>query len=72
MIDHTDRPTLSGWTDVTPGTQVYSDEHSGGRTGKWSGMGSRDQAHTNGIESFWSLLKRCGHIPQMSKKRAAM
>ena len=66
--DKTDAATLQGFiaSRVSPGTQVYTDEaracegmpfpheavkHSVGEY-------VRDQAHTNGIESFWSLLKR--------------
>lgn len=67
-----DRPTTveSGvLTYVRPGTTVYSDGHSGyyflndfGYDHDWvnHGVGEyvRGQAYTNGIESFWSLLKR--------------
>ena len=78
-IEHTDRPTLSGFvTDHTvPGAKVYTDEHSGydwvhnheivrhGAKEYVNGM-----AHTNGIESFWSMLKRgyVGTYHQMSTK----
>ena len=79
VIEQTDRPTLSGFvnTHVEPGTRVYSDEHSGY---DWVPHREvvrhsvkeyvRDQAHTNGIESFWSLLKRgyVGTYHQMSTK----
>lgn len=47
---------------VTPGSTVYTDSHAGyrGMTGYNHGVGEyvRKQAHTNGIESFWALLKR--------------
>ena len=79
VIDRTDRPTLSGFvTDRTaPGAKVYSDEHSGY---DWVENHEvvrhsvkeyvRNQAHTNGIESFWALLKRgyVGTYHKMSTK----
>lgn len=52
---------------VAPGSTVYTDNHAGyrGMTGYAHyavnhGVGEyvREQAHTNGIESFWALLKR--------------
>ena len=79
VIDRTDRPTLSGFVadHTAPGAKVYSDEHSGydwvknhevvrhGIKEYVNGM-----AHTNGIESFWALLKRgyVGTYHKMSKK----
>ena len=79
VIDHTDRPTLSGFVQehVVPGTTVYTDEHSGY---DWVENHEvvrhsikeyvNDMAHTNGIESFWSMLKRgyVGTYHKMSKK----
>ena len=70
VVDHTDAPTLQGFVrrNTEADAQVYTDEarayvglprrhetirHSVGEYVK-------DQAHTNGIESFWSMLKR-GH-----------
>ena len=79
VIDCTDRPTLSGYVErhTTEGAKVYTDEHSGYdwvknhevvRHGVKEFV--RDQAHTNGIESFWALLKRgyVGTYHKMSKK----
>lgn len=65
----TDSETLEGFVNenVQPGSKVITDDHGGYR-----GLGNvehetvrhsakeyvRDQIHTNGIESFWSMLKR--------------
>lgn len=79
VIERTDRPTLSGFVNAhtTPDTTVYSDEHSGydwvpnREVVRHSAKEYvRDQAHTNGIESFWSLLKRgyVGTFHKMSVK----
>ena len=75
VIGNTDRPTLSGFvvTHAAPGAKVYIDEHSGYDWVENREMVRhsvkeyvRDQAHTNGIESFWALLKRgyVGTVPQ--------
>ena len=69
VIDNTTRRILSGEVrrNVVPGSSVYTDEHSG-----YDAIGSayihevinhareyvRGKVHTNGIENFWSLLKR--------------
>ena len=69
VIQDTSRRTLSGEIrrSVAPGSSVYTDEHSG-----YTSMGDtythevinhaeayvRGKVHTNGIENFWSLLKR--------------
>jgi len=68
-IANADGDTLKGAIryHVAPGSTVYTDAHRGyrGLTGYNHhavnhGVGEyvRDQAHTNGIESFWALLKR--------------
>ena len=69
VVASTDAGTLHGFvaTHTKPGSTVYTDEHGGYR-----GMVDRDHeavnhgvgeyvrgmAHTHGIESFWSMLKR--------------
>ena len=79
VIERTDRPTLSGFVadSVDPGTKVYTDEHSGYdwvENHEVVHHGVKEyvngQAHTNGIESFWSMLKRgyVGTYHKMSKK----
>ena len=70
-IENTDKPTLQGFVGehAAPGATVYTDEH-----GSYEGMRLhheavkhsvseyvRGQAHTNGMESFWSMLKRGYH-----------
>ncbi len=68
-ITHANGPTLKGIINgyVAKGSTVYTDNHRGyqGLSGYHHfsvnhGVGEyvRDQAHTNGIESFWALLKR--------------
>ena len=67
VVEHTNQETLQGFVNarITPGAKVYTDEH-GGYVGlenheavKHSvGEYVRDQAHTNGIESFWAALRR--------------
>ena len=73
MVEHTDAPTLQGFVRerAKPGATVYTDESS-----SYGGLGRdfeheavnhsvgeyvRDQASTNGMESFWSMLKRGYH-----------
>ena len=68
VIEHTDKPTLQGFVHehAAPGAQVYTDG-----TSPYQGMDRRHEnvshsvgeyvkglAHTNGIESFWSMFKR--------------
>ena len=67
VVEGTDRETLGGFVKsrTKKGAKVYTDEHSGymdvpnHRVIKHSvGQYVDDQVHTNGIESFWALLKR--------------
>ena len=80
VIGNTDRKTLQGFVinNADLGATVYTDE-AGGYKGlpfrhkavKHSvGEYVKDRAHTNGIESFWALLKRGYHgtYHQMSRK----
>ena len=79
VIARTDQPTLQGFVTehIEPGATVYTDEHpsyvglSNHEAVKHSvGEYVKDQAHTNGIESFWSMLKRgyVGTYHKMSEK----
>ena len=79
VIDSTDQSTLHGFvTDhIRPGATVYTDDHPSyvGLLNHESVKHSvkeyvRDQAHTNGIESFWAPLKRgyVGTYHKMSVK----
>ena len=80
VVERTDGPTLREfvWKRTAEGAQVYTDEAAAyvglprpHETVK-HGVGEyvNGQAHTNGIESFWSLLKRGYHgtYHQMSAK----
>ena len=70
VVEHTDAPTLQGFVhaNTTWGATIYTDEahaykglqrkHDSVRHSV--GEFVRDMAYTNGIESFWSMLKR-GH-----------
>ena len=70
VVASTDKPTLQGFVGATaaPDATVYTDEHGSYRGMPFAheavnhGVGEyvRRQAHVNGMESFWSLLKR-GH-----------
>ena len=67
-IDATDADTLQGFVadHAAPGATVYTDEASAYKGMPFDheavnhsvGEYVRGQAHTNGIESFWSMLKR--------------
>ena len=79
VVERTNQETLQGFVNArkADGAKVYSDEH-GGYIGlenhevvKHSvGEYVKEQAHTNGIESFWSMLKRgyVGTYHKMSVK----
>lgn len=80
-VERTDRETLHDFikANVAAGSAVYTDEHAGYRKltdyeheAVKHGVGEyvNGQAHTNGIESFWSMLKRgyYGTYHQMSVK----
>jgi hypothetical protein len=70
VIDDTTTATLDGFAHavIAPGTKISTDEHSGyrhlGRTFDHgvvrhsAGEYVRDGHHSNGIEGYWSLLKR--------------
>lgn len=67
VVGRTNQETLQGFVNARKenGAKVYTDEH-GGYIGLENheavrhsvGEYVKDQAHTNGIESFWSMLKR--------------
>lgn len=80
VVTSTDKPTLQGFVaeHAAPTATVYTDE-----AAAYEGMVNpheavkhsvaeyvRDQAHTNGMESFWSMLKRAhtGTFHKMSPK----
>ena len=78
-VASTDQPALQGFVleNVAPGAEVYTDEH-----GAYQGLPNHEAvkhsvgeyvkglAHTNGVESFWALMKRGIHgtYHQMSVK----
>ena len=79
VIAHTDADTLTGFVagQIQPGATVYTDDHGGyaslanHATVKHSvGQYVSGMAHTNGIESFWSMLKRAhkGTFHKLSPK----
>ena len=79
VVPGTSQTILKGFVaySVLSGSKVYTDDHSG-----YDGLPNheavkhsvgeyvRGQAHTNGVESFWALLKRgyYGTYHQMSEK----
>ena len=70
VVDSTDKPTLQGFVadNVDPKAEVYHDDARAYRDLPFNhaavkhsvGEYVRDKVHTNGIESFWAMLKR-GH-----------
>ena len=70
MIEHTDAPTLQGFVreNVEPGATVYTDEanayaglardYDHEAVNHSAGEYIRGQAGVNGMESFWSMMKR--------------
>ena len=69
VVHGTDKDTLQGFIrkNVELGAQVYTDDHGGYEDMQGFRHESvkhsvseyvRDQAHTNGLESFWSMLNR--------------
>ena len=72
VVGRTDKPTLQDFIkdNVEEGAELYTDEH-GAYTDirgykhqavkHSSGEYVREMAHTNGVESFWSIMKR-GHM----------
>ena len=80
VVESTDKATLQGFVveHAAPGATVYTDEASAyvglpfrHETVKHSvAEYVRDQAHTNGVESFWATLKRAhkGTFHKMSPK----
>ena len=81
-VPHTDGPHVAGFVveKTKPGAKVYTDEASVyNQLGAWFDHESvnhkvgeyvRGQAHTNGMESFWAMLKRGyqGTYHKMSEK----
>ena len=70
VVGDTSRETLQGFvlSNTEPGAAVYTDEHLAykglpNHTSVKHGTGQfvNGMAHTNGVESFWSLLKRGYH-----------
>ena len=80
VIEHTDAATLQGFVaeHAAPGAQVYTDESTAYQSLPFPHEAVkhsvaeyvRDQAHTNGVESFWATLKRAhkGVFHKMSPK----
>ena len=72
VVERTDKPTLQGFIreNIETGARIYTDEAKA-----YKGMPEyehesvnhstseyvRDMAHTNGVESFWAVLKRAYH-----------
>ena len=83
VVDSTDAPTLQGFVmdNTKDSATVYTDESSSYASlpmthesvkhslGEWV----KGDAHTNGIESFWAMLKRGhkGHLPSNERQAPA-
>ncbi len=75
-VEGTDGATLKGFigAHTAPGAKVFTDEASGYQgmdfdheaVNHSAGASVRGMAHTNGIEAFWSLLKRGYHTKRKS------
>ena len=71
VVHSTDKPTLQGFVakHANQGATVYTDEATAtracrsfiGRSNHSVGQYVNDMAHTNGVESFWAMLKRGFH-----------
>ena len=71
VVPGTDKPTLQSFVAgrAAPGATVYTDEHGAYRgmpfnhetVNHGTGEYVRQQAHINGMESFWAMLKRGYH-----------
>ena len=80
VVEDTDAPTLQGFVGdhAAEGAGVYTDDHGGYQgmpfdheTVRHSvGEYVRAQAHVNGIESFWSMLKRRIKAPSTRSARS--
>ena len=73
VVEKTDAKTLQGFIreNTDPDATVYTDDaKSHESVGHSVGEYVRGQAHTNGIESFWSMLKRAhkGTFHKLSAK----
>ena len=79
VVEHTDKATLQSFvsTFAAPGATIYTDEASAydglpNHEAVKHGVGEyvRGMVHTNGMESFWSMLKRgyIGTFHKMSPK----
>ena len=70
VVTSTDRETLHSFAvrNTAEGARIYTDQHPGydglpnrSAVGHSVGEFVREQAHVNGVESFWSMLKRGYH-----------
>ncbi len=66
-MEHTNQATLQGFVNsrITPGAKIFTDKHGGyiglsnhGSIRHSVGQYVDGMAHSNDIESFWTLLKR--------------